>query len=287
MNGYEYILTKQTEWAQRRDLTLIGSKGARGRPAYTTRLDDNLFQPLLPSVRADFAAGDGAELGAPGSPGKMQAVHSSSALAVNVFQYWKSISAPPVIAAVCRLCRSGSQVAGDIRFEEKYPVSDSFHRHPNIDVVFHNRPGSTIQRLAVECKFAEAYGGRKHAGLKPAYLTLSDAWEGLPNLRRLAESISPTDDIYRHLHPAQLVKHILGLRRACGHAGFRLLYLWYDVLGEEGARHQDEVRSFSEMAKMDGVRFHSLTYQELMANMVRWLRPEHEGYVSYLTGRYL
>jgi len=226
MNGYQSILTKQTEWAKNNGLALIGSKGARGFPAYTTRLEDNLFQPLLPAVRAAFEAGDGDELGSSDSPGKMQAVHSSSALAVNVFQYWAAVSDVPVIAAACRLCRRGSQVSCNMRFEEKYPIDDSFGYHPNIDVVLHNSPTAKIQRFAIECKFSEAYGTYKHAGLKDKYLDLSGAWDDLPKLRHLAESISPTDDRYKHLHPAQLIKHILGLRRHCGHTGFRLLYLW-------------------------------------------------------------
>ena len=48
MNGYGYILAKQTAWARNRGLALIGSKVERGQPAYATALDDNLFQPLLP-----------------------------------------------------------------------------------------------------------------------------------------------------------------------------------------------------------------------------------------------
>jgi len=287
MNGYEYILKKQTEWARNSGIALIGSKGARGRPAYTTRLDDNLFQPLLPTVRDAFEAGDGRELGSPGSPGKMQAIHSSSALGVNAFQYWKSISAVPIIAAACGLCRRGSQVSHDIRFEEKYAIDDGFRYHPNVDVVIHNGPTAKIRRFAIECKFTEAYGSYKHAGLKDKYLKLSGAWENLPGLRGLAESISPVDNHFKHLHPAQLIKHILGLRRHCGHTGFRLLYLWYDVLGEDGARHRDEVGRFADAAKRDGVLFHSLTYQELIAGMASELRQAHEPCVQYLTARYL
>ena len=108
LNGYQYILTKQTEWANNHGIKLIGSKGDRGRPSYVRRLDENLFQPLLPDVLDAFSRGDGNELGSLGSPGKMQAVHSSSALGVNVFQYWASVSEVPVIAAACGLCRRGS-----------------------------------------------------------------------------------------------------------------------------------------------------------------------------------
>lgn len=212
MNGYEYILSKQRAWATNSGISLVGSKGKRGRPAYTCQLDLNLFQPLLPDVQKSFAFGDGGELGSTEFPGKMQAVHSSSALGVNVFQYWKSINAVPVIAAQCGLCRVGSQMSSDIHFEEKYPINDTFGYHPNIDVVIHNAPSAKIKRFAVECKFSEAYGAHKHGGLKAKYLGLDDLWADIPNLLSFARRISPDDHEFVHLHPAQLVKHILGLK---------------------------------------------------------------------------
>lgn len=73
MNGYQYILVKQTEWAKNHDLDLRGSKGNRGRLAYTTDLKYNLFQPLLPEVRTSFSTGDGGELSSSDFPGKMKA----------------------------------------------------------------------------------------------------------------------------------------------------------------------------------------------------------------------
>jgi len=289
LNGYKYILTKQTEWANNRGITLIGSKGDRGRPSYVRQLNENLFQPLLPDVKDALSSGDGNELGSPGSLGKMQAVHSSSALGVNVFQYWTSVSQIPVIAAACGLCRRGSSAPSKLKFEDKYPINDSFGVHPNIDVVIHNHRGAKIQRLAIECKFSEAYGAHKHGGIKKRYLDECDAlWNDLPNLRKLAESICPDDGDFNHLHPAQLIKHILGLKRACdGLDGFRLLYLWYDVVGEEGNRHRDEVNQFAAIAKADGVMFHSLSYQEMICGMASQLRSEHEAYIHYLTERYL
>ena len=226
MNGYEYILSKQTAWANNSAITLIGSKGKRGRPAYTCKLDQNLFQQLLPDVRESFSAGDCGELGSTEFPGKMQAVHSSSALGVNVFQYWKSIKAVPVIAAQRGLCRVGSQVSRDIQFEEKYPINDTFGFHPNIDIVIHNKSTAKFKRFAVECKFSEAYGAHKHGGFKGKYLGLDDLWPDIPDLLCFARRISPDDHEFIHLHPAQLVKHILGLKRQFGKAGFRLLYLW-------------------------------------------------------------
>jgi len=66
-----------------------------------------------------------------------------------------------------------------------------------------------------------------------------------------------------------------------------LLYLWYDVPGEEGKCHRDEVTEFASVAKKDGTRFHSITYQELIAKMANNLRQSHCDYIRYMTERYL
>jgi hypothetical protein len=194
----------------------------------------------------------------------------------------------PVIAAACGLCRRGSSAPSELRFEDKYPINDNFGVHPNIDVVIHNRQGAKIRRLAIECKFSEAYGSHKHGGIKKRYLAECSAlWNDIPNLRKLAQSICPDDKHFDYLHPAQLIKHILGLKLAFGRDGFRLLYLWYDVLGEESTCHRTEVDEFAAVAKGDGVMFHSLSYQDLICGMATQLRSGHEAYIRYLTERYL
>ena len=87
MNGFEYILTKQTSWADRNNVRLVGSEITKGRLAYTESLDKNLFEPLLPETRTEIEKGDGGELkGDSTHSAKMCAVHSSSAIGVNVLQ---------------------------------------------------------------------------------------------------------------------------------------------------------------------------------------------------------
>ncbi|KJS32310.1 MAG: hypothetical protein VR64_07260 [Desulfatitalea sp. BRH_c12] len=287
MDGFRYIVSKQIGWARNKGLDLIGSKIDRGRPLYLKTLDQNLFQPLLPEVFDSFAGGDGGELGSSYLPGKIQALHSSSALGVNVFQYWKGKSEVSTIAGACGLCRRGSGTCLDIKFEEKYPINHSLGFHPNIDIVIHNKPDSKIKVFAIESKFSEAYSTHHHGGLKSKYLENDEIWRDIPHLHSFAEGISPEDHGFMHLHPAQLVKHILGLKRKVGKNGFRLLYLWYDVLGGQGKRHRDEVAEFSEIAKQDGIKFHSLTYQELIVTLADQLGPDHHEYVRYLTARYL
>lgn len=209
MNGYSYILEKQISWAQNRNIPLIGSQINRGRKAYTKDLDQNLLSPILPEVELSFSSGDGSELGTAGKPGKMQAVHSSSAIAVNFFQYWKTIKQVSIIAAACGLCRSDSVVSQNIRFEEKFPIDDAFRFSPNIDVVIHNSGEAKIKRFAVECKFSETYGAYGHSGLKQAYLDVPEIWTGLSCLVEFAQTITPDDKEFKYLHPAPCTLHNL------------------------------------------------------------------------------
>jgi hypothetical protein len=221
------------------------------------------------------------------NPTKMQALHSSSAIGVNIFQYWQKVNQVPVIAAACGFCREGNDTSQRIMFEDKYPIDPIFEFSPNIDVVFHNAAASKVKRFAIECKFSEPYGSQGHDGLKTKYVSLNKAWRDIPNTYDLAKSISPNDNEFSHLHPAQLIKHILGLKTGFGKDGFRLLYLWYDVLGREGAAHRDEIEAFSRVVRADGVMFHSMTYQELILTLSKKYREQHGEYIRYLTERYL
>lgn len=108
MKAYEYITSKQIQWALNRGIMLMGSKGDKGRPAYTPDLRSNLLEPLSSDIRKSFEQGDGNEIKR--NPTKMQAVHSSSALGVNVFQYWQDIQQVPVVASACGFCRKGNTV---------------------------------------------------------------------------------------------------------------------------------------------------------------------------------
>lgn len=285
MKAYEYILSKQTQWALNNNVKLIGSKGVRGRHAYTKRLRENLFEPLRPSVRKCFKDGDGGEL--IGYPSKMQAIHSSSALGVNIFQYWLKENQVPKIAAACGLCNKNNKSSNNIMFETKYKISEKFAFGLNLDVVIENSPESKFKVFAVECKFSEAYSSRRHSGLKQKYLQLQNIWKDVPNLHRFSKKISPVDKRFNHLHPAQLVKHILGLKEKYGKNKFRLLYLWYDCMGDEGAKHRKEIEEFTRVAKADSIHFHALSYQELIIKLSKNYRDSHNHYIEYISRRYL
>jgi hypothetical protein len=83
-----------------------------------------------------------------------------------------------------------------------------------------------------------------------------------------------------------LIKHILGLKTHVGKNGFKLLYLWYDTLGEAGNIHRNEIERFSEIVKADEIDFLSMSYQELISILSSRHRGEHSDYIKYLTERY-
>ena len=285
MNARDYILSKQIQWAYRNNIVLIGSKGDRGRKAYTQKLNDNLFKPLMTEVRNNFTQADGREL--TGNPCKMQAVHSSSALSVNIFQYWKKIKQVPAIATACGFDSTDDTSSQGISFEIKFPISEKFQRSPNIDVVIDNSSESRFKVFAIECKFSEAYSSGRHSGISPKYIELDTVWDDMPNLLEFAKIISPDDKKYFYLHPAQLVKHILGLKEKFGKNKFRLLYLWYDTIGPESAKHYKEIEEFTKITKADGVYFHAMSYQDLIIKLAKNYRDTHRDYIDYISERYL
>ncbi len=164
-------------------------------------------------------------------------------------------------------------------------IDKHFQYAPNVDVVIFKNSGQ-YKVCAIECKFTEAYSTHGHGGLDPKYLAHEEIWQNLPATQNLAQTISPADQHFERLHAAQLVKHILGLNRKFGHAHYRLLYLWYDALGEPGAKHRPKVEEFTDVVHADGVVFHTITYQELMVRLAQH-RAEYPGYVTYMTERYL
>ncbi|MBC8470447.1 MAG: hypothetical protein H8D56_13330 [Planctomycetes bacterium] len=287
MNAINQIISKQTEWAKNRGIGLIGSRGTRGRKAYTRTLGDNLYLPLNVNTKNEINDGDGGELkGMAGHPSKMQAIHSSSALGVNIFDYWRASSDLSVICSACGLSRAGKELNGEIRFEQKFSIDDRFQYSPNLDVVIFPRRYGKYAAFAIECKFTEAYSARKHGGFDPKYFENQDIWQNLPATKGVAQAISPYDSHFKYLHVAQLIKHILGLNHKFGHMNYRLLYLWYDALGEHGFNHRQEVEEFKSVVRSDGVVFHEATYQEVIIKLAQH-RKKHHKYVVYLTDRYL
>lgn len=238
-------------------------------------------------MREQFDAGAGNELR--GDPCAGQALHSSASLAINVFHYWRTRGDLKTIAEACKIPAAHIK---SLAFEKQLKVMDPVDRgafpiDPHLDVLIEYGSKAKHRAVGIECKFTEAYSSRGHGSLKPAYLEHEKLWEGLPALRAFAETLVKNDTT-KHLHPAQLVKHILGLRHGYGHGRFRLLYLWYAVPHAETAVHQAEIEEFKAICDEDGIKFQATTYQSVIQAMYsKGLRSMHTAYVDYLAERYL
>lgn len=315
MKGLRFIEQKQQSYAQRHGLELInGSKAKNVTKYYLQTIEENLFEPLSQESADSYNSGDGGETkDTDNRLAKMKALDSSSVIVVNLFQYWQGKDLSPLLHALKLRRKSQADVlmenvgtktptvteirakecGGVLRFEQKFKISDdknSFPRPANLDVVIEEQ--RYHYHTAIESKFAEPYRD-KPKGLREAYLNDESLWEKLPNLYELAKLISHNTNLYKHLDVAQLIKHILGLsanypkKDGKSNVKFRLLYLWYDVLGEDGAEHKKEIEKFAEVAQKDNINFRNVTYQEVITTLATDYYKGNESYIDYLTDRYL
>lgn len=266
----ELISIQQRTWAQNRGIRI-------DEDGYTLHLKDNLF--LLPSreTREEFKSGRGSELGTRNSRGKMQALHSSSALVVNVFEYWRSRD----IGDIARVLGAPSGVTR-LQFEQRHPTGLG-GTPPHIDVELRG----TDWALAIESKFCEPYQPHARTNLAPSYFSKRDLWAKLPRCERLAKQIYDEDQsapTFTYLDAVQLLKHILGLVSTFGPRGYRLVYLWYQLPSFEAEQHLVEIKSFQDYVGEE-VLLMTMTYQELF-EILRKLRGVDKNYITYLGERY-
>ncbi|MBU4449141.1 MAG: hypothetical protein KKD99_11180, partial [Proteobacteria bacterium] len=222
--------------------------------------------------------GDGGELGLPGERGKMQALHSSSALVCNVFEYWRDRD-KSVLAAGLGL------PVGIVRieFERKFPTGLPGNP-PHLDIVLTLANGSI---LAVESKLLEPYGGRRTQGFKRKYFASDPGlWArfGYLHCQELASRLDSGEVVFRWFYAAQMLKHILGL--AASGFPWELLYLWYEAPGPGASEHATEAAEFARVATADEIVFRSISYQKLFAVIRRLAGKSESAYLAYLDGRY-
>src|SRR5690349_3745831 len=140
MSTRDALLANQRRWAIEQTLT-IDERG------YLSSYGANLWRPLSATAMRCYDRGSGSEL-RPGTshPAKMSALHSSSALVANVFDYWSERDAAPLLEAL-----GGGAADESLRFEAQFPTGlDGIP--PNLDIVVRLRSGDT---LAIESKFCE------------------------------------------------------------------------------------------------------------------------------------
>ncbi len=264
---------KQIRWAQGRGLD-PDEKG------YLPDVESNLFQPLSPASRKSFEDGSGAELvDRPKSAAKMRALHSSSALAVNVFDYWVGRDCKPLQTAL----ELGTSIES-IVFEAQYPTGLG-GIPPNVDVALTLSDGHTI---GIESKFSEWLSPKKPGKnpFKEKYFPDGEGiWTrlGLPHSQALVESIHSGARHFTHLYAAQLLKHSLGMANMFGNR-FSLCYIYCDWPGQESEIHRREIDEFDH-AVGEELRFKAVSYQELFA-LLKNVGGVDSGYLGYLQSRY-
>lgn len=267
MSAVSEIVGCQAKWA-------IANEIPFDRSHVCSSVESNRFQPLNPETRVEYARGAGDELGTMQRPGSMASLRSSAALVVNVFDAWRDSDLGELSAAI------GAELASNrIRFEVTYPTGLR-GIPPHLDVVIDQKNGPP---LAVESKFTEPYG-EVHNEFRPSYFAKPEIWADLTRTRDLAHQISEGAVKFRYLGAAQLIKHALGLARAHGAGGFRLLYLWYEWPGEIAATHRDEIGRFIDLVGTD-FDVAAMTYQTLFKKLKGIPEPK-PGYCDYLERRY-
>jgi len=176
MTPLNTIRARQRAWAERNGRAL-------DKDGYCTCADDNIFERLSDAARKDFDRADGGELGRQGKRGKIRAVHSSSALACNVFDYWRQRDLEPLSRAF-----GVSRPFRELALEQK--LSTGVGSKANLDVLLTADDGSLF---AIESKFAESYSKSKlKTFLKPKYFhNKRGLWAaaGLPGCQVVVEQL--------------------------------------------------------------------------------------------------
>ena len=250
------LVEAQRRWAQARGI----STDAQGR---TLDLEHNLFRPLRPETRAEFARGAGCELGGPDAPGSLQSLRSSAALVCNVFDYWRGRDLAPIAAA----CGADPRATG-VSFERRYPTGLT-GMPPHLDVVL---DGEGTLPTAIESKFTECYHPPDNQ-MVDSYFESPQLWDQLPRCHKIARELRAEPRRWKSLGVAQLLKHALGLTRAYGRTGFQLLYLWFEVEGGSAAQHRVELQRLRERLGSE-IKFSFLSYPVLIERLAG-LEAEH------------
>jgi hypothetical protein len=272
MDWAKKIRIVQAEWLKANRRVNLDDRG------YTANVAGNLYI-LSPGARDEYRKGNGYEFGIAARPGKLAAPWSSSALVVNVFDDWRGRDLRPLARAL-----GFDQEFTCLRFEAKF--STGFGGPANVDVVLEG-----AHRLAIEGKFCEPFEGgsrgKPRNSISRTYLKPENLarWQGLNALRELAGAVHGRRREYRRVDAPQLIKHTIALTRT--KLPFELLHLWFSP-GPDTTEAQEAAKELGDLGaamQRDGVRFRSLTYQELFQRLKAEVLVG-SPYIAYLQSRY-
>lgn len=289
MTALEFIKRKQKDWAEGKDFTLLsGTIGSEtGNKIYFDDYNKNLYAKLSEDNKNDYNKGSGGEIrDTTTRRAPMKATFSSSAIVVNLFQYWqeKKDITPLLKALMGNKCPKILKNI-KIKFESKiFPIkiNNKTIATPNIDItITYEDENENKYVIAIESKFTEPYKSKTYQGLGSKQYNDDSLWNDLPNIKEKRNITT------KHLDYPQLIKHILGLKNSKYKENFTLLYLWYDVPGtEEAKKHEEEIDKFAKIVGEDNINFCHITYQKVISYLEENYKNEHEDYIKYLVERY-
>jgi hypothetical protein len=268
------ILESQRDWAVRRGAT-VDENG------YVQTPEANLFAPLSSEATIAFERGGGGEM----KPNrkrlpKMCALHSSSALVVNVFDYWIDHETS-VLGAALGL----DQEIASLRFEAQFSTGLP-GTPPTLDLSLELENEHVF---AIESKFAEWFTPKsaKKDPFKQKYFPDDrELWTDrrLPKCQELARALQAREQRFQRLDAPQLLKHALGLATQRS-SKWELLYLYFDWPGHEGTEHRSEILRFGDAVGPE-VAFRSLSYQSMFARLLTHSDASDLIYLEWLSDRY-
>ncbi len=285
MRPYDYLKERQYSWARRHGIAI-------DEAGYVEELNDNLFLPPTGEMLRELPRDRD------GNPHEsVYAAHSSAALVVNLFAYWRLYDDLGPILSALRPDLIGHEAEG-LTFEAQCPIGwpdpQPDRKPPHLDAVITYRDKqepSVVKGIGVESKFGELYG-QDQGPFADCYVAEENKsiWEGCEPLRELAVRINGGEKkIYQRLKVAQLIKHVLGLKNQFkGMPNFDLVYLWYPAPGVEAVEHEGEIRAFQKLIDecRPQVKFRAIAYPDLIQTLAVQHGTVHGAYVDYLTERY-
>tara|TARA_R110001599_G_scaffold150929_4_gene335462 strand:- start:93455 stop:94291 length:837 start_codon:yes stop_codon:yes gene_type:complete len=273
MNGKTAVIKQQLRWAALKEKF-------DGYENYLATNEDNLYaNRLTKEAKSEFELADGSELVDKKKPAKIKALHSSSALAYNFFEYWRNKD-----KAILAKALGIDKKIISLRLEKKLNTGIST---PNIDVYLELENETSV---SIECKFCEWMDTKKNI-FKSRYFidnkTELKRWKnaGLPLTQSLADRINKQDEFIR-LDAAQLLKHALGIANS-EKENSQLIYVYFDL--EQNCRirkeHEKDIALFSKGVDPKLI-FRAISYQSLFDVLARNGGEIEESYLKYLGSRY-
>jgi len=285
MNNLEIIKKSQKQWANERNIPLQGSAGERGDKIYTMDLNSNLFLPLSSESYSEFESGDGHEiLSINGKAPRMQALFSSSALVVNIFEYWKQNKEYSIIA---KLLGINDKDIINMTYEKQFLIFNKPKTQSNIDVCFEYSDNSVV---GIESKYKEPFDIRNAKKIfSQKYFENKNVWNDLPNLFELANMINKNETQFEYLDAPQLMKHILGLQNVIKNKEkYKLVYIYFPAIEKTPeVKHEIEIMALNEIMKLDKINFVYLNWLKVIEKLNRNLKDIRKKYMDYIMGRYV